>query len=252
MDIALLKSIALLEGHLAPWGKHEELFAKTFEVFLSSAEFKAGSSKAPPSWKTPSDRFRKVISDRKIEVSKALASSGTAEVYGEREQILGDMIYEIKEKNESDREVKENKTAQDKRILEAGEDMRTTALKRQRRRKTSLSPGTVAGNQSEEKIEIMQKDMELRKETENARYLLQKERLSLERKRESRDAEHQIWAKEIETRRVDVDERRTTLEERRFEAEEKERLRKEESSKLELEERRALISVLGGMARKLV
>ena len=53
--------------------------------------------------------------------------------------------------------------------------------------------------------------------------------------------------KEIETRRVAVDERRTILVERRFEAEEKERLRKEDSSKLELTERRALISVLGGM-----
>ena len=89
------------------------------------------------------------------------------------------MTNEMEKKNESEREVKERKTAEGKRILEAVEDMRTTALKRLRRRNKSLSPGTVAGNQSDEEIEMMQKEMEFRKEVESSRYLLQKERLSL-------------------------------------------------------------------------
>lgn len=104
----------MLDGHPAPWGKHQELFAKTFEAFLTSAEFKASGSEAPPSWKTLSDRFRKVIADRKLELSKALASSGTAEVYGERQQLSENMIHEMKEKNESDWEVKERKTGNEK------------------------------------------------------------------------------------------------------------------------------------------
>ena len=61
-----------------------------------SLEFKGRGLKPPPSWKTISHRFRKIIADRKADVAKALASSGTAEVYGEMEQLLGDMIHEMR------------------------------------------------------------------------------------------------------------------------------------------------------------
>ena len=82
--------------------------------------------------------------------------------------------------------------------------MRETAIKRQRRRKKSLSPGSTGGNHSDEKLELTQKDMVMRKEADAAQYLLQKERLSLEQKRENRDAEHRVWIKVIEARWVDV------------------------------------------------
>ena len=245
-----MKSITLLGGHLAPWGKHQELLLKAFDVFLTSLEFKASGLKPPPSWKTISDRFRKNFADRKAEMAKALTSTGTAEVYREREQLLDDIIHEMREKIETKWDVKDKKTADDKRILQAGEDMRETAIKRQRRRKKSISSGSMAGNHSDEELDLIQKDMVTRKEADAAQYLLQKEHLSLEQKRENRDAEHQVWIKEIEARRVDVDERRTALEERSFEAEEKIRKKEEESDRLELDERKALIGVLGGMARK--
>lgn len=111
-------------------------------------------------------------------------------------------------------EGKENRER--KSILEAGVDIRNTELKRQRCRNKS-----VAGNKSDEEIELIQKEIELREEAENARYLLQKERLSLEKTSESRDTENQIWLKELETRRVYVEEPCKTLEERPSEADEK-------------------------------
>ena len=156
-------------------------------------------------------------------MAKSLASSGPAEVYGEREQLLDGMIHEMREKSETERDVKDKRTVDDNRILQAREDMRETAIKRRRRLKMSPFPGSIAGNHSDGELELIQKDMEMRKAADAAQYILQKECLSLEQNRETTDAEHQFQIKEIEARRVAIEERRTALGEKRLEAEKKSR-----------------------------
>ena len=71
--------------HLAPWGKTKCFFEKIFDAFVVSAEFRATEGVALPTWKTLSDRFRKLTDDRKVENSHTAGAPGIVEVYGEKQ-----------------------------------------------------------------------------------------------------------------------------------------------------------------------
>ena len=158
-----------------------------------------------PSKKTLSDRFKKLIADRKTVNAFTSTSSGIAEVFGPKEQLLEDMMLEMREQGEQEREKKEQKTAGDKRILEAGVVMRTSAVKRQRRRSKSHSPDSRDRDSgSDKEMEMLQKEMESRKVFENAKVRIQEKGLDMEKKRDTREAAHQKWSQKLESRRVVV------------------------------------------------
>ena len=158
-----------------------------------------------------------------------------------------------KEKGEEDRAEKEKKTEEERRIQRAGENMRDSAMKRQKRRKSSLSPGSQhRGSISDhEDIQLLKKDIQTHKDMDAAQLKIQEERICIEQKSDQRDAFYQRWTQEIEGRRVKVEERRTELEGKRFIAEELAREQRKETERLQMEERRTPISVLGSMAKKL-
>ena len=239
-------------AHVAPWGKSQAYFEKTHEAFLTSAEYKGSMSTTTPSRKTLSDRFRKIIGDRKAANALTSRSSGIAEAFDPKEQLLEDMTLEMKEHGEQEREKKEQKTAGDKKILYAGAVMRNSAVKRQRRRSKSHSTDSRDRDASSDKeMEMLQKDMEARKVFEDTKVGIEKERLDMEKKRDARDAAHQEWCEKLECRRVAVDERRPELEEKRLADDLEKQESNKEADRLALEERKALITVLGAMASKL-
>ena len=82
-------------AHLAPWSKTQCFFEKTFDAFVVSAEFGANEGFALPTWKTLSERFRKLTADRKIENSHTAGASGIVEVYGEKQRLLDDILMEM-------------------------------------------------------------------------------------------------------------------------------------------------------------
>ena len=253
LDLGLSKSVMTVGAHSAPWGKTQCFFEKKFEALVVSAEFRATEGLGLPTWKTLSDRFRKLTADRKIENSHTAGASGIVEVYGERQQLLDDILLEIKEIGEEDRAEKEKKTEEDRRIQRAGENMRDSAMKRQERRKSSLSPGAQdRGSISDhEDIQLLKKDIQTRKDMDAAQLKIQEKRLCIKQKGDQHDAFYQRWTQKIEGRRVKVRERRTELEERRFVAEDLAREQRKETERLHLEERRALFSVHGSMSKKL-
>lgn len=59
------------------------------------------------------------------------AASGIIEDYGEREVLLDDLIHEIDERNETECALNDEKSAQEKRLLAAGETIRENALCRE-------------------------------------------------------------------------------------------------------------------------
>lgn len=71
------------------------------------------------------------------------------------------------------------------------------------------------------------------------------------KKQSARDSAHQDWSEKVDSRRVVVDERRTALEEKRLAADLEKNESNKEFDRLALEERKALIALLGPMARKL-
>ena len=73
----------------------------------------------------------------------------------------------------------------------------------------------------------------------------------MEKKRDTRHVAHQEWSQKLKSRLVAVEERRTALEENRLAADLEERESNKETQRLALDDRKALITVLGSMARKL-
>ena len=85
--------------------------------------FNATAGLALPTWKTLSDRFRKLTADRKAGNSYTAGASGIVEVYGEKQQLLDYILLEMKEKSESERVEKDEKAEEDRRIQRACENM---------------------------------------------------------------------------------------------------------------------------------
>ena len=206
-----------------------------------------------PTWKTLSDRFRKLAADRKADNSRTIAASGIVEVYGDKQQLLDDMLLEMKEKSGGERVEKDKKTEDDKRILEAGENMRDFAVKCQRRKRNSSSPEAHDRESLSDKdeIQVIKREIESRSTLDAAQLNLQEERITIENRRDERDASHQQWTQELEGRGVKVEEWRTKLDEKRFIAEERARQDRKQTDLLVNEDRKALIGVLGSMANKL-
>ena len=252
-DLGVLKPVMAVGAHLAPWGKTQSFFEETFKAFAISAEFRATKGLALPTRKTLSDRFRKLAADREADNSRTIAVSGIVEVYGDKQQLLDDMLLEMKEKSEGERVEKDKKKEDDVRILEAGENMRDFAVKRQRKKRNYSSPGAHDRESLSHKDEIqgIKREIESRSALDAAQLKLQEERLTIEKKRDERDVSHQQWTQELEGRRVEVEERRTNLDEKRFIAEERARQDRKQTDFLANEERKALIGVLGSMENKL-
>ena len=95
-------------AQVVPWGKSQSYFEKTHAAFLTSAEYTASMSMSSTnlSIKTLSERFRKLIADRKAVNAHTSTSSGIAEVFGLKEQLLENMMLEMREQCEKEREKK--------------------------------------------------------------------------------------------------------------------------------------------------
>ena len=137
-------------------------------------------------------------------------------------------------------------------FLEAGAVMRTLAVKQQRRRSKSHSPDSRNQDDgSDKEMEMLQKEIESRNIFEDVKVRIQEERLDMEKTQDTREATHQEWSQKLKGRRVAVDERRTELQQKRLAADLEEHESNKETQRFTLEEQKALITVLGSMARKL-
>jgi len=85
-------------------------------------------SLAKTSWKTICDRFEKLSTDRRIDEKRNAVAPGISEDHGEKEQLLDDFIQQIDEWQEAGKVEKEERTTKEKRLIEAGEEMRERAL----------------------------------------------------------------------------------------------------------------------------
>lgn len=91
LDELLLKSLLSNDGHISPHGEAQLRFEEALHSDLSALPQSVIQSVHPSTWKTVSDRFKKLVADH-LKLTKAKqAVSGIVQIRREREQLL----YEI-------------------------------------------------------------------------------------------------------------------------------------------------------------
>ena len=120
----LLKTFSATESHVAPFGDLQRRFEECLDLFLSRAPGASLDCVELSTWKTLNDSFKKVISDYRTLSKSNARASGIAEVRGEREQILDDLILEIDEDEEHRRSYRNEKSEKDRKLLAVGVEIR--------------------------------------------------------------------------------------------------------------------------------
>lgn len=87
--------------------------------------------------------------ERREHVKRNASASGISEEYGEKEVLLDDLILEIDEKHEAENALREEKNANEKRLLLAGEKIRDQALRRRSNPVHSVLTGVGAARSAE-------------------------------------------------------------------------------------------------------
>ena len=101
--------------------------------------------KKQPSQKILEDRFMILMVKWRLDNEKHIVSSQQVKLYAEREMLLDDLILEIDEHMEDERAAKGERMAKEKRLAHAGEKLRNLALNRAIR-----VEGEIVGNTADE------------------------------------------------------------------------------------------------------
>ena len=208
-----------------------------------------------PTWKTLSDRFKKILSDHRLAARDNAAASGNIEVRGVREVLLDDVVLEIDEWSEQRRVEQDEKTEFDKRLQNAGEEMRDRALNRCSPGKEKMSSTRHTGTEKQkrrapidpafaEQRDLLIEHVQSKAEMESKRLKSDEDRLDFERWKGEEDA--------IRVRRAqDHDAKVLAIKEKRIELEIQRAALKREERKSAHDERKQIITVLGAIAEKL-
>jgi hypothetical protein len=121
-DLGLLKCVSLHGANLAERGKTTALFVDVATSFNTMGTCVSS--------KTLWDRYKKLIKDFSEKNRTELASSGIAADYSEKDQLLSDMSTAIADKDEEDKMNREERAANERKLIAAGEAMRASAMKR--------------------------------------------------------------------------------------------------------------------------
>lgn len=187
-------------------GKAQVAFEDALGCFLHTASTETFLLQNLPTWKTVSDRFKRIVAVRKEQVKFNTTTSRNMEIQREKDMLLDDLILEMKEREELETAEKEGKEEKENRLLEAGENIREMAL---RRRICSsppdpaiLSPPTdgdpstpvttlcrcIHYDTDDEKTAKMLQQMILRAHNDDAHLIPEQQRLAMDHDRSAADA----------------------------------------------------------------
>ncbi|CAN8068517.1 unnamed protein product [Agarophyton chilense] len=115
----LLKAVNISQAHIAAWRQIQAKFEDAPSLFMDATPEEAFSEMQRSSSETFADHFMRITSDKRQKMKENAASSGRLESKGEKEILVDDVLQEIDEKVEREREEKEKRTAQENRLLAA-------------------------------------------------------------------------------------------------------------------------------------
>jgi hypothetical protein len=137
MDMVILETVNEVGAHISQYGQYQKLFERVSNACKAHMSF----SNCTPSAKSVWDRFKKLMSEHRKADAANRRTSGIFEEYGPKEGLLQKTMDAMREKDEQERADRGERREAESRLLEAGENMRSYALQRKRRRETS--PGNV-------------------------------------------------------------------------------------------------------------
>ncbi|PXF39772.1 hypothetical protein BWQ96_10520 [Gracilariopsis chorda] len=118
-DLFLLRAVRKEDPHIPKWGELESVSEIVLETFLKRVPSTVFIYMNHPSTKTLIDRFKRLVSMRKADNTRSMASSGIAKTYLEKESLLDDLILEMDERAEATRLMKEEQNMNEKRLIRA-------------------------------------------------------------------------------------------------------------------------------------
>ncbi|KAI0560678.1 caldesmon isoform X1 [Gracilaria domingensis] len=251
-DLFLLRAVRKEDAHVAKWGHTETAFDKVLQTFLSQVPSPVFLYTKKPSTKTLVDRFKRLIALRRSAVKQNESASGIAEVFGEKEELLDDLILEMDEKAEQLREEKEQQNKKERRLIEAGEIIRMSALKRASRGNSSGSETHNKANERQKRVrhdtssgdaisQYLEKQANMKNRVDTERLQIERDRMEAEENKLDTERQKLITLQAESVKRLELAEKRLEIErsesEKRFNLEVEERNRRFELDKSDRERR---------------
>lgn len=253
LDLLLCKAIFEKNAHAPPQNQKMKLMNEACELFLTIIPPRIREMYADPKGKTISDRFELIAKQRRSDDGKNRAATGIAEERTELDMLLDDMLLQRDELEEQRRKERDEKTEKDKNLEEASMDIRSKALSRS----SAVSASGEDGNESkrkvrrvvsldsdDEELEILKSAIDERRQNERKRLDIEQERLAFEMKQAKERSEKAEREHELEKKRLDIQQGELELARQKTFAE-------LASQRTQMDERKVLVSVLSGLAKKL-
>lgn len=132
LDQVLFRMVQTTATCVAVCGSSKFISEETLLLFISSSQLNSTKKESggAPTAKSLSDRLNKLIGERKSAKLTKQNASGILEFYKERKQLLDDLISQIGKKLEKERAEKGTRARRETELFEAGEELRTSSLKR--------------------------------------------------------------------------------------------------------------------------
>lgn len=252
-DLLMCKAVMETQAHTPAHNQKTRLMNETCVVFINCLPRRVRELYSDPKGKTLSDRFELIVKQRREENATNRAASGISEEQTELNILLDDLIHQRDEFDEVRRKENDKRTEKEKRLDTASKSIREHATKKMggRRAQEEGSDGrqrkvrrVATVDSGDDEFELLKEIIEERRENERRRLEIESKRLEFERNEASeRRAEAQ--------RQNDIEHRRLEIKEGELALKRQEAMNDIAKSKMEVEEKKGLVSVLTGLAKKL-
>lgn len=209
--ITLLQAVRVHDAHKAPHGKKEKYFSKVLDTVITNLPSSLWITMQKLTIKTMRDKLRCMMADRR-EVYKINAnSSGIAKTIGPAEELLDDFLHEVQELEEARARERNETTAREETLIQAGEQIQQSAVTR----RVSVREEATGSSRSTPKKRLMKDDNDAwedaieyelkQKRIARVKELeLRAEEFKLNRERWEEEKLHKEHSHEIEKKHMDL------------------------------------------------
>lgn len=258
VDILLCKAVSETGSHIAPRNEKLKLMEKACEIMVKALPATHSTMYQNPVAKTCNDHFELIVKQRR-EVDRAKRNqSGISEEVSELDLLLDDLILDRDTVEEHRRNERAEKTARDKRLEDAGVEVREEAMTRMSKRSASISDDEEDGDRKKKrkkrKMDVLESDdeeIELLKQTIADRREMERKKLELDQKRFDMDEKRQQKDMDRCKRQMDLEEKRLELEKQKMEMERQKLFADLAERRAAIEERKSTVGLMSALAKKL-
>lgn len=258
-DEVLVKAVRDTDAHKAEHGKKEQAFKSVQDKVMMAIPESVFETYERPSLKSLRDRYMRLEDKRRETACLNEVMSGNVETVTDLDILLDDLIHEKDEWKEQQQAYKGRSSERERKLVEAGEEIRTLAISRNRSLEEDGEVEEVISAEATPKkqrkstsaledVSACLVDMaERQRVMDESKLAIDEQRFAFERERAEKKDE------QLERTQA-IAERRQTLEERRFDldkAEREEKMKEDREERKEArQERKAMLSLIEKLMQK--